>query len=70
MKIPLRFERNGMANKVCRLRKTLYGLKKSPRSWLGRFSKVMKGIDYKQIQGDHTLFIFKLRGSDNNFSVC
>lgn len=30
MKIPPGFEGKGTANKVCRLRKTLYGLKQSP----------------------------------------
>ena len=44
-------------NKVCKLKKTLYGLKQSPRAWFGRFAKVMKEYGYKQSQGDHTIFI-------------
>ena len=43
--------------KVCLLKKTLYGLKQSPRAWFGRFAKVMIVNGYKQSQGDHTLFI-------------
>ena len=56
MNIPLGFERN-TGNKVCELKKPLYGLKQSLRAWFGRFSKVMKEFGYKQSQGDHVLFI-------------
>lgn len=34
-----------------------YGLKQSPWAWFGRFTKVIIGLDFKQSQGDHTLFI-------------
>ena len=43
--------------KVCKLRKTLYGLKQSPKAWFDRFTIVIKTMGYKQSQGDHTLFI-------------
>ena len=56
MNIPPGFEGN-MGNKVCKLKKTLYKLKQSPRAWFGRFAKVMTDFGYKQNQGDHTLFI-------------
>lgn len=42
--------------KVCRLKKSLYGLKQSPRAWFERFGKVVKRFGYHQSQGDHTLF--------------
>ena len=42
---------------VCRLRKSLYGLKQSPRAWFGRFTSFMKSIGYKQSNSDHTLFL-------------
>ncbi|RVW87157.1 Retrovirus-related Pol polyprotein from transposon TNT 1-94 [Vitis vinifera] len=44
-------------NKVCRLRKSLYGLKQSPRAWFERFTKVVKGYGFVQCQSDHTLFV-------------
>jgi hypothetical protein len=42
---------------VCRLKKSLYGLKRSPRAWFRRFSSTMKAFGYKQSNSDHTLFI-------------
>ena len=42
---------------VCHLKKSLYGLKQSPRAWFGKFSKTMLLAGYFQSEGDHTLFI-------------
>ena len=56
MSIPLGFSGSD-GNKVCLLKKALYGLKQSPRAWFGMFAKVIIANSYKQIQGDHTLFI-------------
>ena len=44
-------------DKVCKLKRALYGLKQSPRAWFGRFSNFMKRIGYKQSDADHTLFV-------------
>ena len=43
--------------KVCRLKKSLYGLKQSPRAWFGRFTKSMRAFGYHQSNSDHTLFL-------------
>ncbi|EOY09596.1 Cysteine-rich RLK (RECEPTOR-like protein kinase) 8, putative [Theobroma cacao] len=43
--------------KVCKLKKSLCGLKQSPRAWFVRFSSIMKAFGYKQSNSDHTLFI-------------
>ncbi|KAM5555122.1 hypothetical protein ABKV19_023158, partial [Rosa sericea] len=48
--------------KVCKLKKSLYGLKQSPRAWFGRFSKSMRAFGYKQSNSDHTLFIKRRQG--------
>ncbi|KZV29500.1 Cysteine-rich RLK (receptor-like protein kinase) 8 [Dorcoceras hygrometricum] len=42
---------------VCKLNKSLYGLKQSPRAWFDKFSKVVKMLGYRQGQADHTLFV-------------
>ncbi|WJZ81633.1 hypothetical protein VitviT2T_001466 [Vitis vinifera] len=57
MDIPVGLEATSNFNKVCRLRKSLYGLKQSPRAWFERFTKVVKGYGFVQCQSDHTLFV-------------
>ena len=57
MDIPSGLEKKMNINKVCRLRKSLYGLKQSPQAWFDRFTKVVKKFGYSQCHADHTLFI-------------
>ena len=47
------------SQKVCKLKKSLYGLKQSPRAWFGRFTKSMIAFGYVQSNSDHTLFLKK-----------
>lgn len=54
---PPGFEENLGSHTVCKLNKSLYGLKQSPRAWFDRFSKVIKEFGYVQGQADHTLFV-------------
>ncbi|RVW18846.1 Retrovirus-related Pol polyprotein from transposon RE1 [Vitis vinifera] len=44
-------------SKVCKIKKSLYGLKKSPRAWFERFTQFVKNQGYVQAQSDHTMFI-------------
>ncbi|RVX13196.1 Retrovirus-related Pol polyprotein from transposon RE1 [Vitis vinifera] len=48
--------------KVCKLKKSLYGLKQSPRTWFGRFTKSMRPFGYRQSNSYHTLFLKKQHG--------
>ena len=57
MDIPPSFETEHSRGKVCKLQKSLYGLKQSPCAWFDRFTKVLKFDGYMQSQADHTLFI-------------
>lgn len=45
------------SKQVCKLRKSLYGLKHSPRAWFGKFTSSIKAFGYQQISSDHTLFM-------------
>ena len=47
---------------VCRLWKSLYGLKQSPRAWFGRFITFMRRIGYRQSNSNHILFLKRQRG--------
>lgn len=56
MQLPLGYNVQGQ-NKVCRLHKSLYGLKQASRQWNKKFAGVMTEAGYKQSQHDHSLFI-------------
>ncbi|RVW64541.1 Retrovirus-related Pol polyprotein from transposon RE1 [Vitis vinifera] len=45
--------------KMCKLKKSLYGFKQSLRAWFGRFTKSMRAFGYHQSNLDHTLFLKK-----------
>ena len=51
------FEDKFAKGKVCKLRKSLYGLKQSPRAWFERFTRVLRHDGYTQCQANHTLFV-------------
>ena len=53
MRIPPSFEEKG---KICKLKKSLYGLKQFPRVWFKRFNTTLHQLGYQQGQSDHTLF--------------
>jgi Reverse transcriptase (RNA-dependent DNA polymerase) len=57
MELPPGFDNEQVAGKVYRLKRSLYGLKQSPRAWFGRFSKAMIKEGYLQSNADHTMFI-------------
>ena len=56
MELPLGFEDVFGQKKVCKLKKSLYGLNQSPRAWFKKFTKSIHRFEYTQSQGDHTLF--------------
>jgi len=42
--------------RVCKLKKTLSGLKQSPRAWFGKFSKAVLEFGLQRCQTDHSIF--------------
>lgn len=56
MQLPHGFEGRYGEEKVCKLLKSLYGLKQSPRAWFDHFSKAIRGAGYLQGKADHTMF--------------
>lgn len=43
--------------KICKLKKSMYELKQSPRTWFEKFSRSVMKQGYVQGQSDHTMFV-------------
>lgn len=56
MKIPQGFVKEG-ETRVCRLKKSLYGLKQASRNWYQKFTNSILDLGFKQSKADHSLFI-------------
>lgn len=57
MDIPPGYMPNYETKVVCKLQRSLYGLKQSPRAWFGRLNLAMKKYGFQQSNADHTLFL-------------
>ena len=55
MKIPDGFEKEERIGKVCKLHRSLYGLKQSPIAWFKKFSSTLTKFGYKVMQIIHSL---------------
>ena len=61
MRIPQGYDKGG-GTKVCRLRKSLYGLKQASRNWYQKFTSALFELGFKQSHADHSLFLYKKSG--------
>lgn len=59
MEQPPGFVAQGESDRVCRLRKSLYGLKQSPRAWFGKFSQAIETWGMIKSEHDHSVFYRK-----------
>ncbi|KAL9271889.1 Retrovirus-related Pol polyprotein from transposon RE1-like protein [Drosera capensis] len=55
---PPRYETVG-ENRMCRLRKSLYEVKQSPRAWFEKFSKIVQAIGFSRSSADFLLFVHR-----------
>ena len=56
MEQPPGFVAQGKIGKVCRFRKSLYGLKQNPRAWFGKFSQAIEEFGMQKSKSDHSVF--------------
>ena len=60
---PQGFEVEDRKTHVCRLKKYLYGLKKSPRAWYGRIDSFLMSLGFTKSKDDSNLY-FKVMNDE------
>ncbi|KAL6278328.1 hypothetical protein ACE6H2_021929 [Prunus campanulata] len=57
MKLPPGHPQSNNPNLVCKLHKSIYGLKQSPRAWYAKLSSVLKAVGFQSSNADSSLFV-------------
>ena len=60
---PISFVTKGQENKVCKLKRSIYGLKQSSRQWYLRFHQVVLLNGFTMIEEDHCVYVKRSKGS-------
>jgi hypothetical protein len=60
MQKPKGYEVKGKENKVCRLKKSFYGLKKSLKKWYLKFDRSMTEQGYSRCHSDHCVYFKRI----------
>jgi hypothetical protein len=63
MRQPQGYEQGG-PNTVCRLRRTLYGLRQAPRAWHMRLKEELELLGFKASEADAALFVGEINGEE------
>ena len=53
---PLRFETHDKETHVCKLKKSMYGLKQEPRTWYGRIHSFLSSLGFTKSKEDSNLY--------------
>ena len=61
MEQPTGFVAQGQIRKVCRLQKSLYGLKHSPCAWFGKFNQAVEEFGMQKSKFDHFFLLQELQ---------
>ncbi|CAL9012606.1 unnamed protein product, partial [Prunus brigantina] len=57
MKLPTSHPQSNNLNLVCKLHKSIYGLKQSPRAWYAKLSSVLEAAGFQSSNADSSLFV-------------
>ena len=68
MSQPEGFKENGKENMVCRLKKSIYGLKQASRQWYLKFDKIVTSFGFIENKFDQCVYM-KVNGSKYIFMV-
>ena len=60
---PISFVTKGQENKVCKLKRSIYGLKQSSRQWYLRFHRAVLLNGFTMIEEDHCVYVKRSKGS-------
>jgi len=63
---PAGFVDSSCPDMVCRLNKSLYGLKQTPRAWYSRFATFLLILGFTEAKSDISLFIYR-RGDETAY---
>ena len=66
MQQPNRFVEKGQEHKVCKLLKSIYGLKQSSRQWYLRFHETVMSNHFEMMDEDHCVYV---KRSNDKFMI-
>jgi hypothetical protein len=55
------FVHQGAEHFMCKLHKSLYGLKQSPRAWNQKLDVILKSIEFMKSEADPSVYIAQVR---------